>query len=236
VWALLVVIGAAPAAADPPRLRIEHGWVVLQDCSTGPSLSVGARFALIDHHGWRGEVVTAQRTQVYDGCGGADGWTLSPEVGDPYVGMMLVGPLPPGQRLRHARVVSPVPRRRPAREGAHLARVFRAGPPAPGFEPFVRVDLDGDGSVDAELGLLVCDHRSGPDEVRRLRVNATRLRAARAWRFSDVERSGGLESPEWPATVPYSFCPFEPPAPETEIAPEARYEAVPVPRGEGLRR
>jgi hypothetical protein len=237
VWALVVVVLAQPAAAEPPRLRIVPAWGALQDCSTGSSLGAGARFALIDDRGWQGEVVVAQPVECYDGCGGRC-WDLLPEARNPdhRVGR-LGGPLPPGQRLRRARVLG-VPFRPPRSAQDRLVRLLRTDPPTPGFIAEVRVDLDGDGSIDAELGDLVCDSRSGPDdEVRREWFIATRLRTGRTWHYSDVgSRASGLEWRDWAATMPYSFCPFEPPAPETEIAPEARYQARPVPMGEGVRR
>src|SRR5262249_27022602 len=141
---------------------------------------------------------------VYDGCPGSVVPLALPKrvtqvASDP--GMMLrravvlVGPLGERGSLRRARLIdSRTPQKR--HEGQHFAQVFGRPLPPPGFFPTYPLDLDGDGKVDAESGLLVCDALSTDgDHVRRL-TYATRVRDGRRWRYTDLstEGNGGMIS------------------------------------------
>ena len=230
-----LVIGV-DARAAPPRFRIAGGAAyVYEDCSTGPRLRPGDRFALIDGTGSRGEVeVLAGTAQVYDGCfraavplrkvrarrGARAAWG---EVS------VLIGPLEPKQHLARARVLFPRPGR--GLEPAHLPFPDPRGR-APGwFRTLIIVDLDGDGVGDAELGYLICDERHLEDATRVLSI-ATRVRDRRGWRITDLAYGGA----EWEPVDPLVFCPFEGPPAETEIFAGAAYVPVLPPPGLGLQR
>ncbi len=102
------------------------------------------------------------------------------------------------------------------------------------FDAQVTVDLDGDGVSDAELGRMVCDHHRPGGGVERDVMWATRLRSGGAWRFTDVAVGGFEDGSPGDATEPYAFCPLEPPAPETEILPQASQLPTAATRSEGV--
>jgi len=233
---LLVVAGlviGGDAHAAPPRFRIAgDAAYVYQDCSTGPRLKPGDRFALLDGTGSLGGVeVLAGTARVYDGCfrpavplskvrtrsGARTAWGEAP---------VLIGPLAPKQHLTRGRVLFPRPARGP--EAAHPPFPDPRGR-APGwFRTLIVVDLDGDGVGDAELGYLICDVRNLEDATRVVAL-ATRVRDRRGWRITDLADSDGLGGAEWEPVEPLAFCPFGGPPRETEIFTGAAYVPVPAP-------
>jgi hypothetical protein len=240
------VVGRAEArspSVEGARFRVERidpRSGIYTDCSdSGPRLRPGDRFAVLDERGWHGEVTIAADRSVfadhYDGCANAQFWslTISRSSGRPgNQPAMLVGPLLPGETLRRARMTQ-------SSRFRGLAAAFdRDHVPPPDFIALFEVDLDGNGTTDAEQGVLACDtgrwKRDG--DIRRVLLSATRRRVGAAWRYTFVaDKTAPLaEWPSWPAQLPYAFCPFEPPAPEDEVGVAADHAPAPRPVVEGL--